>query len=350
LIASGKLIAGDRLPTIRDLAKQLSINLHTVRKAYLKLEAEGLVETVRGRGTHVLSYDPRRIVQTASLIRSHTVGVILPSLTNPFYQAFLEGAEQVADRDQTLLFVCNTQDDPGEAMRYYAQLAAKQVDGILVVSHSISDTLAEEPGPVASSLPMVTVDWPGSKGYAVLIDLENAGYQATRHLLEHGHRQMGLITFIDDIPNVQPLNAGYRRALGEVGIDVDPALVAGMMEFRFASGREGAHRLLALSQPPTAIFAIADTLALGAMSAIQEAGLRIPEDIALVGFNDIPVAALLHPPLTTVTGYPDRLGFQAMSMLQKLIAGKRPAKRQVVLPTDLVIRQSCGCPAFHTQI
>ena len=101
-------------------------------------------------------------------------------------------------------------------------------------------------------------------------------------------------------------------------------------------------RLLALPKPPTAVFAIADALALGAMSAAKEAGLRIPEDIALIGFNDIPLAGMLDPPLSTVTGYPDQLGFQAMSMLQKLIAGKRPAQRRIVLPTDLVIRQSCG--------
>ena len=342
LIASRQLKAGDRLPTVRDLARDLSINLHTVRKAYLKLEATGLVETRPGRGTHVLSYDPQRIAQAASSIRSHTVGVILPSFVNPFYHGFLQGVEQVADRDQTLVFVCFTEDDPTEAIRYYAQLAAKQVDGILIASHDISEFSAEESGSTLPKLPFVSVDLPGVKGYSVQIDLENAGYLATHHLVEHGHHRVGLITLISEVANVRPINLGYQRALHEAGFEIEPELIVQMADFKEASGLEGMRRLLALPHSPNAVFAISDTLALGAMRAVEEAGLRIPDDVALVGFNDIPVAGMLHPPLTTVTGNPLQLGIQAMSMLQKLIDGKRLAQRRVLLSTELVVRQSCG--------
>lgn len=340
LIASGRLNPGDRLPPVRLLAERLSINLHTVRHAYHLLEAEGLLETRPGRGTHVLAFDPRQLAGQMRLQRSHCVGVIVPSWSNPFYHAFLQGVEEIAQEDQTLLFLCVTHDDPGEVWRIYAQLAAKQVDGILVVSHDASELISA--GGEPDGLPCVSVDYPASQGYSVQMDLENAGYQATRHLLEHGHRRVGLVTYLEKIPNVQPINNGYRRALQEAGIDANPALIARLPDFSTASGREGARRLLTLPLPPTAIFAIADMLALGVVQAVKEAGLRIPQDIAVTSFNDIPFAGLVDPPLTTVAAPALQMGQEAMRMLQKLIAGKRPAHKQVILPTSLVVRQSCG--------
>jgi DNA-binding LacI/PurR family transcriptional regulator len=171
-----------------------------------------------------------------------------------------------------------------------------------------------------------------------------AGYQATQHLLKHRHRRIGLLTFDPQAANVRPLYLGYARALEEAGLPSDLALVARVAGFDIESGAAGARKLLGLPQPPTAIFAIADTLALGALSAIKQAGLRIPQDIALVGFNDIPLAELVEPPLTTVAAPSVELGRAAMSMLQDLIAGGKPPADPVVLPTTLVIRQSCGCP------
>lgn len=340
LIASGQVRPGDRLPPVRQLAEHLAISVNTVRSVYQKLEADGLTETRHGAGTRVLPYDARRLSRIAAELRSHTVGVILPSLSNAFYHPFLAGAEDVAHRDLTMLFVCNTHDDQNEARRYFAQLATKHVDGIIVVSHDTSGFLASAPG--AALLPVITVDWPGAAGYAVALDLAGAGYLATRHLLAHGHRRVGLITWERERANVTLVNAGYQQAFREAGLAPDPALIAGVPAFDTAAGAEGAQRLLALSQPPTAIFAIADTLALGAMAAVKQAGLRIPQDIAVVGFNDIPTAALVDPPLTTVAAPAREMGTQAMSMLKELIAGRSPAQAQVVLPVSLLVRASCG--------
>jgi DNA-binding LacI/PurR family transcriptional regulator len=346
LIASGILMPGDRLPPVRDLAKRLSVNLHTVRQVYLKLEAEGLVETRRGRGTHVLTLDPVRMLQTAGRQRSHTVGVILPSVVNPFYHHFLQGVSAVADEDKSLLFLCTTHDDPGEAWRYFAQFSSRQVDGVIVVSHDIFELFPDVEAQLAqveTLLPVVTVDWPDCRGPGVLIDLENAGYLATRHLLEHGHRRVGLITVAYDSANVLPVNAGYRRALREAGIDDDGSLIAAQFGFELDSGVEGARKLLALEQPPTAIFAISDLLAIGAMQAIKSLGLRVPQDISLAGFNDIPLAGMVDPPLTTVKAPAEAAGREAMKMLHQLIEGERPNKHCLLLPTVLVVRQSCGC-------
>lgn len=345
LIANGQLPPESRLPSIRPLSQHLSININTVRSAYQQLEISGLVETRQGAGTKVLPYDARRLALIASKVRSHMIGIILPNISNPYYHDFLEGIYEVTDTDRALLLVCNTHEDPMEARRYFAQLAAKNVDGVVISSQDISDLLAPEDNagePVSLSIPFVTVDRPDSAGFVVLQDLENAGYQATKHLLEHRHRRIGLIRFDLDTATVMPVIAGYERALREGGLEPDPDLIARVHGFDMMAGAEGGRMLLARAHPPTAIFAIADTLALGAISAIKNVGLQIPQDIALVGFNNIAIAGLVEPPLTTVASPAREMGREAMKILQRLIAGKKPGNRKVVLPISLVIRKSCG--------
>jgi DNA-binding LacI/PurR family transcriptional regulator len=344
LIASGAVRPGERLPNVRDLAARLNINLHTVRAAYRKLEADGLVLIRQGRGTKVLSFDSRRLAHIAATYRTHTVGVIIPSMDNPFYHALVAGVEEVAAADDTLLFVGNTHDVPSAAARYFAQMAVKQVDGIIVASHDTSalwsdpaDKDLEQP-----RLPVVTVDWPGASGPCALLDLEDAGFQATRHLLEHGHRRTALVTVDADAPNVRLVEEGYYRALREAGQALDPEMVVRVPGWGIPAGQAGAQQLLALAQRPTAIFGIADTLALGVLAELKTAGLRVPEDVALAGFNDIPAAGLLDPALTTVSAPVRELGAEAMRMLQHLIAGQALARREVVLPVTLVVRASCG--------
>ncbi len=336
MIASGKLKPGDQLPPVKALAARLGINLHTVRGAYLKLAAEGLLETRQGRGTHVLPFDPASLAQISGAARSHTVGVIVPSWTNPFYHGLLTGIEEIAEEDGTLFFLCNSHDDQATAWRGFARLAAKQVDGILVVSQAA----CPDPPP----LPVVSVDWPACAGYGVQIDLQQAGCLAVQHLVEHGHRRIGLITFAVEAENVTPVNRGYQQALAEHGLPIDPALIARVPGFDMLSGAQGARKLLSLPEPPTAIFAIADLLALGALQACKQARLRVPEDLALVGFNDIPSAALVSPSLTTVAAPAVQAGREAMRMLQFLIAGEQPPQREMLLSTTLVVRESCGCP------
>jgi len=344
-IASGQLQPGDILPSVRQVANHYGININTVRSAYQKLEAEGLVETRQGVGTRVLPYNLERMAQLASSLPSHTVGVIFPSLASPIYHTFLQGVESVATQTRTMLFMCLTHDDRGETQRYYAQLASKNVDGILLASEDDRLLASTEHDPLSrkpQAIPLVVVDWPPSTGYAVNMDLEDVGYQATQHLLQHGHRRIGLITHALDLPNVQPLNMGYQRALRVAEIAIDARLIVAVHGFDITVGAEGARKLMAVDNPPTAIFAFSDRPAIGAMCALQQIGLRIPQDVAIVGFNDIPLAEFVNPPLTTVAAPAYEMGLKAMKMLQSLIAGKDPDQKQLILPTSLVIRQSCG--------
>lgn len=341
LIAGGELITGDQLPPIRLLADHLNISLHTVRYAYQQLEVDGLVETRQGRGTHVTSYDLANLLQSDSMLPSHTVGVVLPTWENPFYHSFMQGAEEGVEEDQTMFLFCATHDDPVRAWKSIARLIAKNVDGLLIISHDLQKIMTPQKrfGKL-SDLPIVLVDAPGYDGYAVQLDLESVGYTATKHLLDLGHRRIGLIIHNMDFHNVTPLNDGYQHALQEAGLVIDPNLISRVPGFDIKAGSLGMRKLLSLTVPPTAIFAFTDLVAFGAMQVIKEKGLRIPEDLSIVGFNNIPAAELVEPTLTTVAAPSLKLGQTAMKMLQELINGTVPEEREIVLPVSLVIRQS----------
>ncbi len=349
LIINEKLKAGDKLPSIHEMSKNLGVNLHTVRNAYHKLEKNGLVETRPSRGTHVLPFDLVQLTQSSVSQRTNTIGVIIPSITNPFYHSIIEGIEEVLEEDQSLLFLCNTHDDPQTAWHEFSRLAAKGVDGIIVISHDIGEVLSSEylENQLFAGFPFVTIDWPDTRGYSVNVDLEEAGYQASQHLIEHGHHKIGLITFSVEAANIEAINQGFKRGLRQAGILLEKKSIIGVPGFDIMDGEFGAKQLLAFDDPPTALFAVSDTLAIGAMKAFKNSGLRIPEDIAVIGFNDTPLAQVVDPPLTTISAPSFDLGRTAAQTLIKLINKELVENSQIILSTSITIRQSCG---QHTRL
>jgi LacI family transcriptional regulator len=342
LIASGQVQAGERLPPVRVVADHLGIDRNTVRAAYQHLEADGLVTLRQGRGSLVLPFDAQRSRQ-AAVVPTFTIGVLVPSL-NPFYTPFLQGIEETARNTPWLLWICYTHDQPELTRRYWDQLITRQVDGLIVVPD-----LMEAEGKAGHRPPVVHVDKPKVRGNVILLDSEEAGFLATRHLLEHGHRRIGLISGPLKWSNVRQCYAGYERALRSAGLTVDADCVAEVPTFSREAGRQGAQQLLELRNPPTGIFGAADLLAIGAMQAIEERGLRVPRDVAVVGYNDIDLAALVKPALTTVHAPSYEMGVAAMTMLLDLLAGRPVKERRVKLPTRLIVRHSCGCEAFPAE-
>ncbi len=345
-MASGQVRVGERLPSIRAFARQLGINHHTVRAAYKKLEEESLISTRRGTGSVIVSFDPLLIAERMSGTLSHTVGVIVPDLANPFYPAFLSGVEDAAREAHILPITGNGRESPSIGRQFLQMLTAKQVDGLIVGPYGLDLNDSGGDGDEAApgrSVPIVYVDRPEVPGYRILLDAAGAGFQATRHLLEHGHRGVALISGKIEIPTLADCFSGYKRALQSHKLALDKSMVIEVDRFSFESGYAAAWSLLNLRQRPTAIFAAGDLLAIGAIRAIHDAGLSVPEDIAVVGYNDIDAARFTKPRLTSVATPTYELGVTSMRLLYRLIRGERVEERCVVLPTELVVRESCGC-------
>ena len=345
LIASGALAEGDRLPPIRDLARHLGVHMHTVRAAYAQLEGEGLVDARPGAGTLVRPYDLRRQSLHTPDVPSFTIGVILPEYS-PFYLPYLRGLEHAARDQPTLFLFCNAHNDTRQAARHLDQLVAKGVDGIILTALPVDVTnqLRPQRGQPARLPPVVPVDIPRAVGPAIVLDSEGAGDQATDHLIRvHRQQRIGLVTAPLTLDNVRQVYDGYARALARNRLPLRQELVAEASDFSPEEGRRAAHALLESSPDLAAIFAVSDTLALGVLQAARQRRLRVPEEVAVVGYDDIEMAAFAEPPLTTVAAPAFAMGEQAMRMLPMLRGRARPTPERLRLKTTLVIRRSCGC-------
>ena len=339
LIASGALKENDELPPVRELAGQLKINLHTVRAAYQQLDTDGLVSTRRGRRARVLKFDRARARATTADVPSFSIGVIIPGFA-PFYGPLLRGIEAAAAKQPALVFMCNAHGDRETALAYLDRLVARQVDGVVIAFGLDFDVQLPPRGRPG----VVFVDSPGFPGPSVEFDLEASQFAATRHLIEHGHQRIGYLSPPLNYPNVAPKYLGFQNALKTADLRHDPELVVEVPDFEIRSGEAGANRLLDLPNPPSAIAASSDALALGAFHAINSRGLRIPQDVALVGNDDIDMAAIIRPALTTVSLPVAEAGRLSVSMLEELANGAEPDPSRIVLETELVVRETCGCP------
>jgi LacI family transcriptional regulator len=337
LMASGKLEPGTRLPTIRELGRQLKINLHTVRQAYHVLEEDGLLETKPGRGTRVLPIVLRQLISHSTRLPSHTVGVLLPTMT-PFYSNFLQGLEEAAKRLDYLLIVCFALGGLQDARKLAQQLVSQNVDGLIAVATSGEVFPGLLPG-----FPVVCVDSPAVRTNSILLNLSGAGYHAARHLIWHGHKKIGLITASLEYDNSREAARGYRRALREKGLPLEQKWIIEVPAYLREFGYEAGQRLAQMAKPPTAVFASGDILALGAMQALREAGWRIPKDIAIVSKDNIEFAALSEPPLTSVSFPIYEAGSESMNMLHGIITDGAVRKKQLLPEARLVVRRSCGC-------
>jgi DNA-binding LacI/PurR family transcriptional regulator len=338
MIVSGILRPGHMLPPVREAAATVGVNLHTVRAAYRRLELDGLVSIRVGAGTVVRPYDRSRLAASAPDLPTFTVGVITAGLA-PFYSPVLRGIQTMAD-PTTLFFVCDTHDDPRLGLRYLDLLTAKGVDGIIGLSVILPPDL-ELPLPPGGP-PLVLADFPGTPGPGVEFDLRRGAADVTRHLLDHGHLRIGLIAPPAEWPNVGPRHEGFREALGAAGLEPDPDLTVTVPGYGIEEGAWATAGLLDLREPPTAIWAMTDALATGALRALRTHGVRVPADVSVAGFDDVEYAALLDPALTTVRLPAREMGERAMMMLRRLMAGSTVEPVRETLPTQLVIRDSCG--------
>jgi LacI family repressor for deo operon, udp, cdd, tsx, nupC, and nupG len=342
LIADGELAPGERLPTLRDLATRLGVNINTIRAAYAELEQDGLVRTRHGVGTVVLAAPPARLPAGVRPLGVNTIAVLIAGL-DPFYFALLRGIEDVAAEQGTLVLIVDTRDSSQLAEAMLRRLIPRGVDGIIAVSvGGLDEPPARGQMSDGGLPPIVYVDQPDRKGHVLLFDGHAAGYTATDHLCQHGHDRIGIVTAPRSWPNVKEVYDGYAQALRDTGRQLDANLIAEVDAFNMEAGRLGLGRLLEQRNSPTAVFAAGEVLALGALQEAQARQIKVPAQLALCGYTDSPTATLVQPPLTMVSVPAQEIGIRAMSTLANLIQGKTPRPRRTTLPIELILRGSCG--------
>lgn len=335
-------MARQRHATMKDVALLAGVAPSTV--SYVLNNRAPIREETRARviaAVEQLGY--RRNMNAASLRYNATgmIGLIIPNITNPFYGEMTLGIESVAQAHGYIVNYGNTNYTAALTARYLEAFVERRVDGLIVI-----DAVPEDLMPLCHChMPAVLVDPRPSVVTAEfpIVDTEDrsAARDLVAHLIRLGHRRIAFL----NLGSGGPRQDGYLDALHEAGLSSDSALIVAA-EYAvdlIAVGQHLAEHLLASGVEPTALFAATDQMALGAMRAVREMGLRIPEDIAVVGFDDIAYASVVTPPLTTVAQPKLRMGAVAMRLLSESIKGHAErAPRRILLPADLVIRESCG--------
>ncbi|HEX2222760.1 MAG TPA: LacI family DNA-binding transcriptional regulator [Thermoanaerobaculia bacterium] len=343
--------------TIKEVAREAGVSVATVSRVFT---GKGPVqEETRRRVLEVaarLRYLPNATARSLTTNKTGALGVLLPDLYGEFFSEVIRGIDLAARRRGYHVFVSSSHSDRSEVETVLRALRGR-VDGLLVMSPEVDAQALQANLPAALPVTLLNTEWEGSDVPSLNIDNHGGAYAMARHLVGLGHRR---IAFVEGAPgnyDARERLRGYRDGLRD---SVDPAVGAAEIasleipgEFSEESGYRAGAALLRLDPRPTAVFAANDAMAIGLLSALQEAGVRVPADIAVAGFDDIPIARFLTPALTTVRVGIAELGARALERL--LAAVENPEddangppggeRRHEVLPVHLVVRGSCGAQA-----
>lgn len=325
--------------TIDDVARIANVSTATVSRALARPEL--VSEETRRRVMEVVEstgYRPNALARALRTRAAQAVIVLVPDFGNPFYTEIVRGMERRASASDYAVLMGNTESDPERERSYMRLLLDRRADGLLLLSGRLPEGCPAE-GPARPPIVFVSEDLPGSEVPLVRIDNPAAAEMAVRYLIDLGHRRIGHVAGPPGRILSPERHAGYRQALEAVQIPYDPALVV-TADFTFKGGRAAARRLLDLPEPPTALFCANDESAMGALRAARDKGLRVPEDLSVIGFDDIQLAEITDPPLTTVRQPRAEMGAKAMDVLIRTIEGEALSGLDIVMPVELVVRGS----------
>ncbi|WP_427896209.1 LacI family DNA-binding transcriptional regulator [Kribbella sp. GL6] len=331
---------GKQRVRIVDVAALAGVSITTVSHALSgrRPVSERTREKVQ-RAIEELSYRPNEAARSLRGQPTTTVAVIVPDITNPFYPQLARGMQDVLSPKGYQALICSSDAEPVSRREIVEQMLARRVDGICISGYYDDHTDAEPA--VDAGVPVVLFGhrspYPGIS--TVTTDDVGAGRLATEHLLSRGRDRIGFITGPSDVGPPADRVAGYRAALAAAGIRIDDELVVHGAISR-EGGAAGMDRLLALDRPPQAVVCTNDFVAIGAMQEALDRGLGVPEDVALVGFDDIDAAALVRPALTTIAVAIRRQGQAAAQLILDRIANPDQPPQATLFGTDLVQRQS----------
>ena len=332
--------------TMKRIAGELGVSITTVSKV-LNHHAD-ISEATRNRvlaKVEELGYQRNAVARSLTLRRTHTLGIVIPDLMHSFFVEVIAGIEPVASARGFGLLLCSSGEDPRKERSELELLRGRQVDGVVIASaHASGNTdMLKQLTRHGTGLVMIDRDdHPSVKCHRVVTDDEQVGVLATSHLIDAGRRAIAHVAG-PAIVHARRRERGWRAALAARGIRPSEAwLVAG--GFMEGDGYRAMKRLLAVKPRVDAVFAANDPEAIGAMKAIWEAGLRVPDDIAIVGAGDIALGDLLRVPLTTVAWSRQEQGRHAAELLLNGLDRQSDPPQRIVIPPRLIVRESSGAP------
>lgn len=330
------------MATIKDVAARAGISYTTV--SHVVNGTRPVSDPVRDKveaAIAELGYVPSGVARSLRARATGTLGLLVPNASNPYFAELARGIEDHAERNGYSVILCNSDDDIDKQLRYLRVLVERRIDGLIVATVASDKAFAEALAGLRVPLMLVDRSLDGVTADRVQVDHERGGFLATQHLLELGHRRIACIGGPASTQVVQLRAAGYRRALAGAKVEALPVVDCA---FTSPAGYAAAQALLADHEPPTAIFAGNDMIALGVLRAAAERGVRVPEQLSVVGFDDIEVSRYLYPALTTVGQSIGQLGETAAArLLARIRTPDLSAEQQLVEPT-LVLRESTAAP------
>lgn len=302
-----------------------------------RLVGEATKGTVQ-EAIRALGYRPNAIARSLRTNRSTMVAVVVPDITNPYYAVLTRGLADAVDGAGYGSYVCNTDGSPDRELAFTEDVLDRGVDGIVIASSGVS--MRSSRGPAAFGTPVVCVGgiFDHAQVDLIAVDDEVGSHAATVHLIRRGARRIAMIQGPGESGTAR--NEGYRRALTEAGREVEPGLMV-RGDWTRRGGRRAMDTLMSRSDRPDAVFCANDLTAIGALDTTRELGLSIPDDVAIVGFDDVDAATIVTPALTTVRNPAYETGVSAGELLLSRMSGEYTGRgRKVILPCPLMRRQS----------
>ncbi|MBD0381793.1 LacI family DNA-binding transcriptional regulator [Paenibacillus sedimenti] len=326
--------------TIYDVAKEAGVSIATVSKVLngkgkISVETREAILAIMDR----LDYQPSVIASALTGKRTFTLGLLVPDISNPFFSEIARAIEDQGEQLGYSVMMCSTDNKDEKVERYIALLQQKKVDGIIIATgidnKEILEQLLSKGIPVvllARDMPLVAVN-------TVVVDDYVGGCLAASHLLELGHRRIGIIGEREKVRSSRERVRGFRQTMEEYGAAFVPEHLK-HCDYKVEDGKIKALELLQADEPPTAIFACNDMLAVGTLQAARELGKKVPEDLSIVSFDNTILAAVTDPPLTTVAQPMEHMGKLVVNLIVEELQGTAPVKQRTVLRPELITRES----------
>jgi DNA-binding LacI/PurR family transcriptional regulator len=333
--------------SIKDIARAADVSHSTVSRALsdsplVSVETKSRIQ----RLARQMGYSPDAQARSLVMGRTQTIGVVVTTVTDPFIAEIVQAVESTARDHQYSVILASSSSESEREIAAVEMLQSKRVDGVIVTSSRVGALYQQHLERLG--VPVVLINSRsqerGSYTFSVMVDNRHGGFLATEHLIQLGHRRIAYVSGPAGHSDEAERQAGYREALALGGVTLDPDLVV-RGTGRMGGGARALSILLALDEPPSAAFCYNDVTAAGLLHAAWHSGLSVPEDLALVGFDDIPLASYLQPPLTTIAQPTPMMGKQAVQMVLTLMTSGGtlvPSVSNVQVQGELIVRESSG--------